>query len=381
MSTCAGQARRCGPALALAFMCSSCDYTQYSTKAGEHVVYHWDADAWAAEDEQLCGGTVQAADRFVAGIANYYGWPLGQQGPTIEYFWDRALTTSACTWIDGAACEVEIVSPMVFSFQAFDSHELAHTAKGGTGHAAFVNEAFAARWTSGVIAGDYTFPTSPNFIGEDQLRAQLKMGFVAQVDMFMGLTWWVALETTYGPAKMAEFIAELDTTSARDVERALQQVFGISLAESAALAEALPSVAIDDPVCTFDGLPTLVWSEDEQLVIDRTDARCEDDDLISMAGQRAKWLVALEFPEHEVEVTVHVTAPEGDLIQKMLVVATCNGELTHGELSYDPLSADPPDSPGTPRRLGGHYVAGLVGVIAADGSVAFPRVVIEEALP
>jgi hypothetical protein len=369
------------PALVLLFMYSGCDYTEYSTQVGEYVVYHWNARAWAAEDEQLCGGTVKAADRFVAGIANYYGWPLAEHGPTIEYFWDRALTKSACAWLDGSACELSLGSPVVFSFQPFHAHELAHTTKGGAGHSAFINEAFAVRWQSGVIAGDYTAPTVPDFVSEDELRAQFEVDFGPEIDPSMGFTWWVALETTYGPAKMAELIAELDSSSVRDVERALQRVFGISLAESAAIAQDFPEVSIDDPVCTFDGLPTLVWNEDEPLVIDRGDARCEDDDLISMGGQRANWLVALEFPEPGVEVEVRVTAPEGELSQKELVMATCNDELTYDWMSYDTFDAEAPATPGTLRHLSGHYVGGLVGVIAADGSVEFPRVVIEEVLP
>jgi hypothetical protein len=113
-------------------MCGGCDYEVYSTQAGEHVVYHWDASAQAAEDMPLCGGTVKAADRLVAGIADYYGWTLGADGPSIEYFWDRALAKSVCNGHGVVNCTKALLGPAdVFTEEAFHSHELAHTAKGG----------------------------------------------------------------------------------------------------------------------------------------------------------------------------------------------------------------------------------------------------------
>src|SRR5690242_11562819 len=113
-------------AVGLAFACGGCE--QYSTQVGEHVVYHWNVAAWAAEDEQLCGGTVKAADRFVAGVANYYGWSLPKDGPTIEYFWDRGLRRGCMA---DSCTEAILAGAQVFSYQPLQTHELAHTAPGG----------------------------------------------------------------------------------------------------------------------------------------------------------------------------------------------------------------------------------------------------------
>jgi hypothetical protein len=349
----------------------------YSTQAGEYVVYHWDADGWAAEGARLCGGTVEAADHYVAGISDHYGWTLERDGPTIEYFWDQELSMSICSWVHGAACTSWLGHPMVFTYQPLDGHELAHTTNGGRTSSAFINEAFASRWQSGAT-GDFNFQTTPTFLSEGQLRAQLELS--AHVDTNSGFTWWVALETTYGSSKMGDFIDELETSSVHDVERALQRVFGISLAESAALAEALPWMSIEDPVCQFDGLPALIWNG-EPLIMDRDDVRCEDADIVTLEGNRASWLVAIEFPEPAVEVEVRVTVSDGNPIQKALVLAPCNGDLINGPSSYDWLSPEPADEPGTQRSLGGRYVANLVGVVTADGSVVFPRAVIQEAPP
>jgi hypothetical protein len=367
-------------ALVLAFVCSGCDYEVYSSQAGEHVVYHWDASAEAANDMPLCGGTVKAADRLVAGIADYYGWTLGEDGPSVDYFWDRALSKRVCGY--GALdCAITILGPTdVFTQEPFCSHELAHTAKGGHGHSSFIDEAFAVRWESGVVARVATLQTTPTFLSEDQLRAQFELNPL-QVDRFAGFTWWVALETAYGPAKMAEFIAELDA-SPGEVERAVRRVFGITLAQSAALAEALPPVAIDDPACQFDGLPTLVWNPGEPLVIDRGEARCEDDDIITIGGQQAAWLVALEFPEAPVTVEVRLVGPLDVLRSTMMVMGPCNGELSYSQESFDWYDNDDVDTDGAVRSLGGRHVASLVGSYdATDGSVEFPRVVFEEVPP
>jgi hypothetical protein len=366
-------------ALVLAIMCSGCDYKVYSTQAGQHVTYYWDADVLAAEGTRLCGGTVEAADRYVAGIADHYGWTLVGDGPTIEYFWDQELTTSACSPLHGAACTMFIGLPIVFTYRPLDGHELAHTTMGGQVRSPFISEAFATRWQSGA-AGDFIYQTTPTFLSEGQLRAQLELDSSSEVDPWAAFTWWVALETTYGPAKMGEFIDELEVSSVRDVECALQRVFGISLAESAALAEALPPISIEDPICHFDGLPTLVWSG-EPIIMDRKDARCENPDIVTLEGNRASWLMAIEFPEPAVDVEVRVTVSDGDPIQKDLVLAPCNGELLVGPISYDSLSPLPADEPGRERSLGGRYVANLVGVLKPDGSVVFPRAVIQELPP
>ena len=268
----------------------------------------------------------------------------------------------------------------VFTQEPFSSHELAHTSKGGTGHSAFINEAFAVRWESGVVTRVATFQTTLTFLSEDQLRAQFELGSL-EIDQHRAFTWWVALETTYGPAKMAEFIAELDS-SPYEVERAVQRVFGISLAESAALAEALPPAAIDDPACQFDGLPTLVWTEGESLVIDRGKARCEDDDIINVGGKKATWLVALEFPETPVTVEVHLVGSVEVLQSSMIVLGPCNGEFTYAQQSYHWHNNYDLDADGDVESLRGRHVASLVGSYdASDGSVEFPRVVLEEVSP
>jgi hypothetical protein len=363
--------------IVLALVCSGCDYEVWSTEVGEHVVYHWDADA--ADDMPLCGGTVKAADRFVAGVADYYGWTLSEDGPTIEYFWDRALTKSMCP---GAACTQAILGPSdVFTPRPFDSHELAHAAQGRLGHPTFISEAFAVRWHSGVVARHFTLETTKTFLSEDQLRAQFEVVSGLDVDKHRAFTWWVALETTYGPAKMAEFLAELHS-SPRQVERAVQRVFGISLAESAALAEALIPAAIDDPACEFDGLPTLVWNEGEALVIDRGEARCEDDDIITIGGEEAAWLVALEFPEVPIDVEVRLVGSDEVLQTSRMVMGPCNGEFTYAQTSFEGYTNYDLDDEGTLRSFSGRHVASLVGEYdASDGSVAFPRVVFEEVLP
>jgi hypothetical protein len=367
-------------ALALAFVCSGCDYEVYSIEAGEHVVYHWDASAEAANDMPLCGGTVKAADRLVAGIANYYGWTLGEAGPSVDYFWDGALSKRVCGYGALDCAKTFFGSVDVFTQEPFCSHELAHTAKGGHGRPAFISESFASRWESGVVARVATFQTTPTFLSEDQLRAQFELD-PSEVDRFAGFTWWVALETTFGPAKMAEFIAELDA-SPGEVERAVRGVFRITLAQSAALAEALPPVAIDDPACEFDGLPTLVWNPGEPLVIDRGEALCEDDDIITIGGQKASWLVALEFPEAPVTVEVRLEGSVDVLQSTMMVMGPCNGELSYRQQSYEGYNNYDLDTVGEVESLGGHYVASLVGSYdPSTGSVEFPRVVFEEVPP
>jgi hypothetical protein len=180
---------------------------------------------------------------------------------------------------------------------------------------------------------------------------------------------------------MAEFLAELHS-SPRQVERAVQRVFGISLAESAALAEALLPAAIDAPACEFDGLPTLVWNEGEPLVIDRGEARCKDDDIITMGGEQVAWLVALEFPEAPVTVEVRLDGSNELLQTSMMVMGPCNGELTYAQTSFEWYNNYDLDADGTVRSLSGRHVASLVGAYdASDDSVEFPRVVFEEVLP
>jgi hypothetical protein len=363
--------------LVLVLVLAGCDYRELSVKGGEYVVYHWDVVAWAVEDEQLCGGTVKAADRFVDSIATHYGWSVGADGPTVLYFWDRELGRSMCGFSKNA-CGIPdryLDGFVIFTYHPFHTHELAHSSKGGHGHPAFIDEGFASRWESGVIGADRPFATAGSFLSEAELRVQLGLPNEA-VDYQSASTWWIALEFAYGSAKMAEFIAKVGT-SPTSVEAALNDVFGITLAESVALAESLPAQHIEDPTCIFGGLPTLVWNE-EPLVIDHGEAHCGDDDVINVVGGRASWIVALEFPANTTAVDIHVTVPEGETSeQKALTLAKCDGEFEDYEWeSYGLFGVNPNN---TQRYMDGRYVAGLQGVVRADGSAEFPRVVIEAA--
>lgn len=358
---------------------TSCDYTEYTTEVGEYVAYHWDAEALASEGEYLCGGTIAAADRWIAVIADHYGWPLPNGGPRIEYFWDPVLTKSTCS---AQACMyVSAGGSQLFSYHPFDTHELAHTTKGGHLASRFIEEAFAMRWQSGVIGQEFAPQTVANFLSEDQLRAQLELyGSLADIAETNAFTWWVGLESTYGSAKMAAFVTELDHASARDVERALRGAFGISLAESIELANNLPPSYVDDPACELPDLPTFIWT-DEPLVIDRGFAQCSDDDLISILGHRVSWVVALEFPVALVAVDVRVSVESGELSQKSVAIAKCDGELSSDSQPYDRLPARNSDSPSIVRHFAGRHVASIVGELGIDGRVEFPRLELEPSQP
>jgi hypothetical protein len=65
------------------------------------------------------------------------------------------------------------------------------------------------------------------------LRAALEANDSEDFSYGYAFTWWLALELEYGPAKMAEFVAEIEgAASADEVEHALRRVFGISLASN-----------------------------------------------------------------------------------------------------------------------------------------------------
>jgi len=363
---------------AFAFCCCGCDYTALSAAVGEHVVYHWDGS-----EEQLCGGTVAVADRFVEAIPAYYGSSLENRGPNIQYFWGLPGQSSACAWGGASECSVHLLTGFtVFSEIPLNTHELAHTAKGGYGQPDFVNEGFATRWEQSELLGGVPWRTAPSAVSEVGLRAQFALHLGTHVDYVMAHAWWVALETHYGPSKMGKLIEVLEGSgSAGDVEAALQQVLGISLAESAALAASLPELFLDDPVCELAGLPTLVWNG-EPLVVEREHARCDDDDVVNLRGQRVSWLFALDFPMDWVAVDVEVTVPDNaDLQQKSLVLSWCDGEISLDHMSATHFSAAHPDAPSTTKYLGGHYVAALWGVLQADGSVEFPRAEFKESSP
>lgn len=369
------------PAIGVALACG-CDYRAFSTQVGEHVVYHWDVATWEAEDERLCGGTAAGADRVVAAISAHYGWTLPEDGPTIEYFWDRELARSSCSWSGSPACAAPDGS-ILFTDHPFDTHELAHTVRGGHGKPPFIAEGLASRWTSGTVDLGPVFPTSANFFSEEQLRAQLELGpfGVDEVDYHRAMTWLVGLETAYGPAKVREFIDKLSwLSSPDDVERALQQVFGISLAESVALAESVPEGVVDDPVCEIANLPTWVLTDtpnnpSDAVYVDRGEAHCDDDDLISIFGQRAIWLFALEVPEPVDFFDVRVTMPAGvEPDRQRLSLSECNGNVDPGWMSFIIYGVGV--TPG--GIMHGRHVGALIGEVEPDGTVELPRVSFEE---
>ncbi|KIG14226.1 hypothetical protein DB30_06975 [Enhygromyxa salina] len=360
---------------------------ELSTEVGEHVIYHWDDT-----EARLCGGTVPMVDRVLELIGGHYGWGPDDLGPGVEYFWHEELAVQACSspWISN--CESRLLNrPLVFSNKPIETHELAHASRGGhgrpiVGYPAFINEAFASRWNSGVIqrAGP-GFATQPEFLSAAELRAALDVNDPTKVNYALALTWWVALESTYGPAKMAEFILALDgATSAKGVERVTRRVFGISLAESAAIAENLPESAFDDPACALEGLPTFTWSG-LPLVLERSEPRCEDDDIINFAENSAGWLFALEFPDERTLYSVSVTVPSGtDPITQSIFLVPCEGEL---DAVYGPPyivgGATDGEDPGRHQRpwlLGGRYVGHLDSMMDEAGDFVFSRVVFERVL-
>jgi hypothetical protein len=309
-------------------------------------------------------------------VSTHYGWPLAQDGPTVEYFWDRQLAPSVCS--DTSQC-VE-GGRVVFTYQPFDTHELAHTAQGDRGNLPFIQEGLASRWESGMVDFGPTFLTSATFLSEAQLRAQLEMNILQDIDQLdyqRGMTWLVALEAAFGPAKVGEFIDRLSwSSSPDDVERALQEVFGISLAESAALAESLPEGTVDDPVCEFANLPTWALTDDpgDSIDVDRGEAHCGDDDLISIHGQRATWLFAVELPESIISLDVDVSLPAGVKVDRQIMtLASCNGKV---DVDWLPFMVFTPGHPDT-VLVQGRHVGALIGEVTADGSVELPRVSFE----
>jgi hypothetical protein len=364
---------------AIPVVCVGCDYTALSTEVGEHVVYHWDSN-----EEQLCGGTVGTADRFVEAIRGHYGLPFEGGGPNVEYFWKLRGASNACSFGNRDACTIHLLSGFtLFTDRPIDTHELAHTTEGGYGKPFFLMEGFASRWQSDLVGSGNAWRTVPGFLSETELRAAFAVKKSSDVNYGMAHKWWVALETNFGPAKMGEFIAEIGSSlSNHDVEAALQHVLGISLAESAALAENLPELMLDDPACSLAGLPTLVW-EGDPLVVDRGEVRCENDDIVTLGGGRVRWLFALEFPPEGLETNMKITVPTTvDPQRKQLVLSWCDGEVSLNDyMAAYYFDATHPGVNGTPQFLAGRLVAALQGEVEADGSVELPRVVFEESLP
>jgi hypothetical protein len=366
--------------------CAGCDYTALTTEVGEQVVYHWDAS-----EKQIYGGTVATADRLMEAIPAYYGLPLVRAGPKTEYFWGSNWQSSGvcAPGTYTRACARGFGSGFtVFANNSIHAHELAHTVDGGHNGPPFVNEGFAQRWESTLIDGGVVPSWEPLPLSEEVLRTQLQLSSPA-VDHHRAFAWWVALETHYGPAKLGEFIVALGpSASADEVEVALQRVLGITLAESAALAAALPAkTSVIDPACELRGLPTMVWN-DNTLVIDRGDAHFGDPDIANWAYEsEANWLFAIEFPVPGVLVEMSVTVPKGmaDRQDGRLNLGTC----TPGILSADnqPTYRYFAVEEGSPDRVAarwvatGRWVGGLVATPDARGSITFPRVVFEEQQP
>ncbi|PRP90627.1 hypothetical protein ENSA5_62980 [Enhygromyxa salina] len=362
-----------------------CDCTELPTEVGEHVSYHWDDS-----EVRLCGGTVPTVDRFLETVGGYYGWAPDELGPGVEYFWDEELSVNACSWPGTFNCESHTIRPIVFSNAPIETHELAHASRGGRGRPMlgfppFINEAFASRWSSAVIERDQVLLTSPEFLSAAELRAALEVNDATKLDYGLALTWWVALESTYGPTKMAEFIVEVDgATSAKGVERALRRVFGISLAESAALAESLPLASVDDPACELDGLPTFTWTG-RPLVVERSDAHCDDSDIVNIDRRSAGWLFALELPDTLTDFYVSLSLPPGvDPVTKGIYLVECDGELQFDTMiPYYAASVKNGGASGTlrwPWRLRGRQVGRLSTNMNPDGAVVLPRVVFERVL-
>jgi hypothetical protein len=358
-------------AIALLTACG-CDTTVLTTQAGKHVVYHWNAAQLAADDEYLCGGTVAAADHLLEAISAHYGWTLPSKNPTIDYFLDRQLTPISCA--ESTQCAPS--GRAVITHIPFDRHELAHTVRGGHGSPSFINEAFASRWESPMVDFGPPYLTSPTFPTEAQLREWLEVSTLednGQLDYQRAMTWLVALESAFGPAKVGEFIEQLGWwSSPEDVERALQRVFGISLAESAALAENLPEGTIDDPVCEFLNLPTWELSGEpgDSILVERPDAHCNDNDLISIHGDLASWLFAIELPEDTLEYHVEVAAPGVELDRQLVTLATCNGQFDADWMPYMIMST----GYSHPMNLQGRQVGALIAEVAPDGTVQLPRI-------
>ncbi|PRP92781.1 hypothetical protein ENSA5_47510 [Enhygromyxa salina] len=366
-------------AVGVALGCCHC--TELPTEVGEHVSYHWDDS-----EARLCGGTVPTVDRFLETVGGHYGWAPDELGPGVEYFWDEELSVNACSWPGTFNCESGMNRPIVFSNAPIETHELAHTSRGGHGRPIlgfppFINEAFASRWSSAVIEHGQAFLTWPEFLSAAELRAALEVNDANKLEYGLAFTWWVALESTYGPNKMAEFIVEVDgATSANDVERALRRVFGISLAESAALAESLPEASIDDPVCELEGLPTFTWTG-RPLVVERSDAHCDDGDIVNLGHDNTGWLFALELPDTLTDYYVSLTLPPGvDPATKAMYLVECHGELEFDNpFPYNAAFADGKVQSG-PWRLQGRQVGRLSTDMNPDGAVVLSRVVFERVL-
>jgi hypothetical protein len=363
--------------LTVVLMLAGCELEKLPTAAGEHVVYHWDADEY-----QLCGGTIPLVDRHIENITGYYGWPASER--RVEYFWDGELARQACSRFDALGCADRLSeSTMVFADIPVDTHELGHTTRVGS-HVKFINEGFSTRWSSSILELSELLITAPTFLGETELRAALEANDARDFSYVYASMWWITLEVEYGPAKMAEFVTALEgAASADDVEAALERAFGISLADSIMLAKELPIGFIDDPACALEGLPSYTWAG-EPLVVKRDEPMCADEDIVNVFDDNGMWLFEVEFPNTKTVIDISVIVPEGeDTLRKALDLAECSGKYHLGQpVPMNILARHPGMYIGnSQRRLRGRYVGALTGPLLADGSVEFPRVVFRQAPP
>jgi hypothetical protein len=362
----------------LAWSSASCDFEVLSSRAGEHVVYHWNAD-----EHWLCGGTVVYVDRLAEMMAGHYGMSLdADTGPTVEYFWGVGdLGFAACLHARGACVRTTPTTSnrwrsSVYAERPIFPHELAHAVVGSRGHGIpiFVNEGMAVRWQSLVLGDDYII-TTPFLFDEAQLRAQIdKLASLESISNYdAAYTWFAALELNFGREKMAEFMQSLNALSSSDkVDDALRRTMGISLAESVALAADYTGVSFDDPVCAMEGVPTIQWVG-APIVIDRQDARCADEDVVNW-NDRVISIFILEFPDVPVNVTV-----TGASEYLFLQLQQCRGG---GGASYgQQLELFAAKGKTYKEELYGRWVASVGGDIDGEGTVFLPRVEIEPVQP
>jgi hypothetical protein len=115
------------------------------------------------------------------------------------------------------------------------------------------------------------------------------------------------------------------------------------------------------------------------VYVDRGEAHCDDDDLISIHGQRATWLFAIELPDSVISLDVNVSLPAGvKLDRQHVTLATCNGQV---DVETMPFMVFSPGYGSETVLLHGRHVGALIGEVTADGSVELPRVSFEVVLP
>jgi hypothetical protein len=359
------------PIACAVLLACGCDYSVLSTRAGDHVTYHWDAD-----ERQLCGGTVPYADRVVDVMLAEYGYSATTDGPSIEYFWSiDGIELDIC----GSVLQCVIATPSlrarwatsVFAPTAIDTHELAHAAIQYRHHGlpSFVGEGLATRWGSTVLGGPVSTPT-PFVLSESDLRARINERQIDIRDYNQANAWWVALESRFGGKAMGEFAAAIGMfASDKDVDDALRTVLGITLAESVTIAATHPPQYFDPIDCGVSGLPTYRWTG-AALSFDRSDAECKDD-LVDW-NSRVAWPFVLEVPE---ATDVEIRVEGDDSNSQALRLMSCRGET--GDQTPPIISVF--DS-GT-YVLHGRYIGSLLGDFRSKGAVSLPRATIEVVTP